>query len=417
MTSQVNPNNIDGTYPVAGQDNDSQGFRDNFTNIRNNFTFIKAEMEDLQNKVLLKSALSNTTLNNDFAGNVISNPSLSSWRENFNNVGVVAGAVTVNFANGNYQKITLADATTLTFSFPTNTINQYATIKLWVRVTNAAHTLTLPTTVTLGDPDSIAGLAGTNPPVITFSTAELANNNDFLFEFYTVDGGSTVGIRDLIRNRDVDLSGFSVTGNIGVDRISTTNGIFWSGNGAPFSVGGGAGVFTTGTFTTVVASGNIVSGGNLVTTTGVFWAGNGAPFVPTVNSIDATGSIITTANVVAGGNVVSGGNVITAGGRINTNSAYITLTNDQNFIANTGYQTLFLDTAGSATIANAYIGLPDTAEDGREIVLSFLAPITNVFVNKSSANVKWFTNDSVTSGNVSVKFIYNAGVSNWLRAS
>ena len=49
MTSQVNPNNIDGTYPVAGQDNDSQGFRDNFTNIRNNFTFIKAEIEDIQN--------------------------------------------------------------------------------------------------------------------------------------------------------------------------------------------------------------------------------------------------------------------------------------------------------------------------------------------------------------------------------
>ena len=49
MTSQVNPNNVDGTYPVAGQDNDSQGFRDNFTNIRNNLTFAKAEIEDLQN--------------------------------------------------------------------------------------------------------------------------------------------------------------------------------------------------------------------------------------------------------------------------------------------------------------------------------------------------------------------------------
>ena len=31
MTSSINPNNIDGTYPIAGQDNDSQGFRDNFT--------------------------------------------------------------------------------------------------------------------------------------------------------------------------------------------------------------------------------------------------------------------------------------------------------------------------------------------------------------------------------------------------
>ena len=412
MTSQVNPNNIDGTYPVAGQDNDSQGFRDNFTNIRNNFTFIKAEIEDIQNKVVLKSSLSNTTLNNDFAGNVIANPTLSAWRESYNNIGVVSGSVTVSFANGNFQRITLAGSTSLTFSFPTNTINQYASIKLWVTVANPAFTLTLPTSVTLGDPDTIAGLAGTNPPIITFSTAELSNNNNYLFEFYTVDAGSTVGIRDLIRNRDVDLSGFSVTGNISVDGISTTNGIFWAGNGAPFSSGGGS-----GSFSTVIASGNVVSGGNLVTTNGVFWAANGLPFSPTVNSVDATGSLITTANVVAGGNVSAGTNLITSGGRINTNYAYVTLINDQNFFANTGYQTLYFDTANSDTIANARIALPNTAEDGREIVLSFLAPITAAWVNKgNTALVKWFPNTSVSSGNVSVKFLYSAAESTWLKS-
>ena len=30
----INVNNIDGSFPVAGQDNDTQGFRDNFTNIK-----------------------------------------------------------------------------------------------------------------------------------------------------------------------------------------------------------------------------------------------------------------------------------------------------------------------------------------------------------------------------------------------
>ena len=39
MASLVNPSNINGNFPIAGQDNDSQGFRDNFTNIRNNFAF------------------------------------------------------------------------------------------------------------------------------------------------------------------------------------------------------------------------------------------------------------------------------------------------------------------------------------------------------------------------------------------
>ena len=45
MASSINPSNIDGTYPVAGQDNDSQGFRDNFTNIKTNFTSAKTEIE------------------------------------------------------------------------------------------------------------------------------------------------------------------------------------------------------------------------------------------------------------------------------------------------------------------------------------------------------------------------------------
>ena len=34
MASLINPTNIDVTYPIAGQDNDTQGFRDNFNNIK-----------------------------------------------------------------------------------------------------------------------------------------------------------------------------------------------------------------------------------------------------------------------------------------------------------------------------------------------------------------------------------------------
>ena len=34
MASTIISATIDGTYPVAGQDNDSQGFRDNFTIIK-----------------------------------------------------------------------------------------------------------------------------------------------------------------------------------------------------------------------------------------------------------------------------------------------------------------------------------------------------------------------------------------------
>ena len=62
MTSNINPNNIDTTYPIAGQDNDSQGFRDNFTNVKTNFEYAETEIDDLQAKGIFKSALTGTTL-------------------------------------------------------------------------------------------------------------------------------------------------------------------------------------------------------------------------------------------------------------------------------------------------------------------------------------------------------------------
>jgi hypothetical protein len=325
MTSQVNPNNIDGTYPVAGQDNDSQGFRDNFTNIRNNFTFTKAEIEDLQNKAVLKSALLNTVLSNDFAGNAVVNPAFTSWRETYNNIGSVSGSVTINFTNGNFQKITMSGTTTLTFSWPANTANQYASIKLWVSNPNASYTLSFPNALTLGDTDSVAGFSGNT---ITFSSTEISNSTDYFFEIFTVDGGTTLGIRDLGRNRTKALSGLQVNGNL-----------------------------------------------------------------------------------------TASANLITSAGTINTNYAYVTLTNDQNFFANTGYNTVYFDTASSDTIANARIALPDTDVDGREITLSFLAPITSVWVNKgNTALVKWFPNATVSSGNVVAKFTYSVANSNWLRS-
>ena len=45
MASNIVPGNVDGTFPKAGQDNSSQGFRDNFSSIKNNFTEAKTEIE------------------------------------------------------------------------------------------------------------------------------------------------------------------------------------------------------------------------------------------------------------------------------------------------------------------------------------------------------------------------------------
>lgn len=75
MSSLINPTNIDITYPIAGQDNDTQGFRNNFTNIKNNFvqaaleiTAIQANATPIQNGVFTGNLV--TTLVTSTIGNI-----------------------------------------------------------------------------------------------------------------------------------------------------------------------------------------------------------------------------------------------------------------------------------------------------------------------------------------------------------
>ena len=67
MPSTIYPNNIDITYPVAGQDNDTQGFRTNFTNIKNNLQTAKDEITVLQSNVAVLFAGTNL---NTYTGNI-----------------------------------------------------------------------------------------------------------------------------------------------------------------------------------------------------------------------------------------------------------------------------------------------------------------------------------------------------------
>ena len=119
MASNINPYNIDGTFPVAGQDNSSQGFRDNFTNIKNNFTYAENEISDLQNKAIVTTSLNGQTLNNDMAGTQIKRPQLTAWTQSYLNKGPVATGTTVTLdfgsssgsSNGaNFQSFTTSGA-------------------------------------------------------------------------------------------------------------------------------------------------------------------------------------------------------------------------------------------------------------------------------------------------------------------
>lgn len=191
MTSQINPNNIDGAYPVAGQDNDSQGFRDNFTNIKTNFGFASAEITDLQSKVVLKSALTGTTLNNNMNNSVISNVQLLDASAPRAALGAVSTA-TLNYAASPYYTLSTGSSVIISFSnFPP--AGQVGTLRLQITVTNTAYTLTLPAAVSVG----VNNVQGFSANVITFNQI-----GTYEYEFETADGGSTISIFDLNRNRD-----------------------------------------------------------------------------------------------------------------------------------------------------------------------------------------------------------------------
>jgi hypothetical protein len=57
MTSAINPSTISTTFPIAGQDNDSQGFRSNFAAIVADFTTAANEISALQSSAILKADL------------------------------------------------------------------------------------------------------------------------------------------------------------------------------------------------------------------------------------------------------------------------------------------------------------------------------------------------------------------------
>lgn len=136
MSSQLDNSNINAGYPVAGQDNDSQGFRDNFAAIKENFTRAKTELTDLQSKVLLKAALTGDTLDNDLGGSRIFNGN----HLNFHGTAfsqTVGASANIDILKGNLQYCTLTSDSTITFTNWPDTGN-YASVRVHLKSNGSA---------------------------------------------------------------------------------------------------------------------------------------------------------------------------------------------------------------------------------------------------------------------------------------
>ena len=227
MTSSINPNNINGNYPIAGQDNDSQGFRDNFTNVINNLTYAKQEIEDLQNKAVLVTALNGSaTPANNMDGTVLYAAQLQDSTYAVNQLVATSGAITLDYSLGylSYTTINAASGSVvLSFgNWPSESFG-YAVTRLYVSIADslATYSITLPTSVSVG----IADVEGSVSNIITFPYV-----GNYLFEFSSYDGGNTIIVQDLLRNYETQLGNAvtfitaAISSNLSVGGTLTTNG-------------------------------------------------------------------------------------------------------------------------------------------------------------------------------------------------
>jgi hypothetical protein len=274
MSSNINPNNIDGSYPVAGQDNNSQGFRDNFTNTKVNFQYAEDEINDLQSKVILKAALTGSTgLDNNMNDALLYAAKIQDFSATRVGITATSGSIAVNYASGHYRSISTTGSITLSFTnFPPS--GSYGYLKLQLSITNIAHTVTLPAAVTLGT----SGLQGYSAGTITFGAT-----GTYEFAFGTYNAGAAITIFDLNRA----LTNFTAA-DLVIDDLTASGNIVATGNVT------GGNIRTAGT---VSSTGNVI-GGN----------------VTTVGLVTATGNV-GGGNVNAGTNVSAVGNV--NGGNVN----------------------------------------------------------------------------------------------------
>ena len=174
MTSLINFAAINENFPVAGQDNDTQVFRDNFDSIKTNFSTAKTEITDLQDNA------ARTDGDNDFLYNVVGSITLQDayLRKKDYGAAIVAGTQDVSFKQAMYHVIKFGANTSLSFSeFPTGAVDATglgqigkATLELYGDGT--ARTITITTSggtllkKSPGFPGSITVTSATDPVII-----------------------------------------------------------------------------------------------------------------------------------------------------------------------------------------------------------------------------------------------------------
>lgn len=185
MTSQINFSSIDTAYPVAGQDNNSQGFRDNFTAIAAALSTAKTELTEIQTKAVLTQSLGGATaVANNLLGSTLSNGLYKQFNGVVRQTSGVTTITDIDLNNGPLQVFTLNASATLRFNnWPTDA---YGRVRVHLRGNGAGVW-----TPTLSTSNGGSIIYATGFPAITLGI----NQKHKVVEAWSYDAGATVYVQ------------------------------------------------------------------------------------------------------------------------------------------------------------------------------------------------------------------------------
>lgn len=199
--STINTNGIDINYPIPGQNNSSQGFRDNFAAIKTNLDTAGNEITDLQNKVVLKAALANTVLNNDMANALISNAATRGFRATTYNLGnALSGTVLVNVSTADVQYGAVVGNVTLQFTgwSPTGT---KSAVELQLSMSNSSAVISFPSQViALTNDYGVTFLENYQSIANTSTVTTPSNVTQLYYKFSSADCGTSIYVEPVNRS-------------------------------------------------------------------------------------------------------------------------------------------------------------------------------------------------------------------------
>ena len=303
--STINTNGIDVNYPIPGQNNSTQGFRNNFTAIRQNLNIAASEISDLQNKVVLKSALANSTLNNDMANTLIANASTLQFRATTYNLGnALVDNVLIDCTLGDVQYGNLAGNITLDFGswIPTNTQGGIE-LQLGRPNANVNYSIFFPSEAVFesryGWPIIENSDYANNVSTLTFPHDLLQIN----LKLYSNDCGNTIFVQPINRPFKTTQVQYGVPPSTG--RLGDTNGTIYIGDSvAQFTV-------TSSTSSDFFVTANTAS---LYTGMPVVFTGTSFEANVVVGNTYYVGNIANTTHFTISANANASGNVNLAGG-------------------------------------------------------------------------------------------------------